>query len=70
MGDAMANIIIPKPNPFGKTRSEQEANIRKEWGQTVTDEQLDKIKFLEKRLKERTGSGRNFLTPVDADKVK
>jgi len=66
----MANIITPKSSSFGKTRSEQETNIRKEWGQTITDEQLDKIKFLEKRLKERTGSDRSFLTPVDADKVK
>jgi hypothetical protein len=70
IGGSMANIIIQKPVSFGKTRSEQEENMRKEWGQTVTDEQLDKIKFLEKRAKEKVGSSKNFFTPIDADKVK
>jgi len=66
----MANIIIKKPDNFGKTRSEQEVNMRKEWGQTLTDEQLDKIKFLEKKAKDMVGSSKNFFTPIDAEKVK
>jgi len=65
----MANIIIKKPGNFGKTRSEQEENLRKGWGATITDEQLDKMKFLEKKAKEQLGSTHNFLTAVDADKV-
>jgi len=33
----MANIIIKKPDSMGKTRSEHEENLRKEWGSTMTD---------------------------------
>lgn len=48
----MPNIIIKdRPHRFGKTRSEHEKNIRKEWGmKTLTDEQLDKCKYLEKKV--------------------
>lgn len=56
----MANIITSKTK-IGRTRSEQETNIRKEWGSTITDEQLDKMKFVEKRVKESTGSKDNFI---------
>lgn len=66
----MANIIIRKPGNFGKTRSEQEQNLRKEWGPTLSDEHLDKIKFIEKRAKEAVGSDRNFIGAIDADKIK
>lgn len=55
---------------FGKTRSEQEENMRKEWGWTMSDEQLDKLKFLEKKKKAYDGSGKNFLTGIEIDKVK
>ena len=48
----MANIIIKKPDNFGKTRSEQEENMRKEWGHTMTDEQLDKLKYREENKRE------------------
>jgi hypothetical protein len=68
----MANIIIKGKNSqhkFGKTRSEQEINMRKEWGGTITDEQLDKLKFLEKREKKRTGTDKNFIRANDIDKV-
>jgi len=65
----MANIIIKRPDSYGKTRSEQETNMRKEWGQTMTDEQLEKLKYLEKKTKEKTGSTKNFITCIDIDKV-
>ncbi|KKK98554.1 hypothetical protein LCGC14_2641560, partial [marine sediment metagenome] len=55
----MVHIIIKGKNShdkFGKTRSEQEGNVRKEWGQTMTDEQLDKLKFAERKIKGRNGS--------------
>ena len=39
-------------------------------GQTMTDEQLDKLKYAEKKNKERTGSNKNFATLIDVDKVK
>ena len=46
----MVGIIIKdKPYRYGKTRSEQEANLRKDGMQTMTDSQLDKCKYLEKK---------------------
>ena len=65
-------IIIKdnKPDKFGKTRSQHEENLRKEWGRTMTDEQLDKLKFLERKVKEKTGQTKNFITAIDIDKVK
>jgi len=64
------NIIIKKPHSFGKTRSEHEKNLRKEWGPTMTDEQLDKLKFVERKKKEYDGSDKNFITGQDIDKIK
>lgn len=66
----MEIIIRGKHDHFGKTRSEQESNLRKEWGSTMTDEQLDKLKFLERRRKDKTGSKKNFITGITVDKVK
>ena len=63
-------IKSSKPDKFGKTRSEHEENLRKEWGKTMSDEQLDKLKFLERKHTERTGSEKNFVTCIDIDKVK
>lgn len=66
----MANIITSRKSAnYGRTRSEQEANIRKDWGPTLTDEQLDKIKFVEKQAKELTGSKENFVTPMNTDNI-
>lgn len=66
----MANIIIPTCDKFGKTRSEQEQNMRKEWGSTMTDEQLDKLKFLEKKRKDKFGIDKQFIGLDIVDKVK
>lgn len=66
----MPNIIIRKPDSFGKTRSEQEKNMRKEWGGSLTDEQLDKCQYLEKKLKEKTGKEKSFLGGHEIDRVK
>ena len=49
---------------IGKTRSEQEKNLRKEWGSTLSDEQLDKCKYLEKKGIKR------FPNQADIAKVK
>jgi hypothetical protein len=66
----MANIIIKDGHDkLGKTRSEQEENLRKEWGQTITDEQLDKLKFIERKKNEYDGSKKNFITAIDIDKI-
>ena len=66
----MANIIIPRHDSFGKTRSEHEENLRKEWGRTMTDGQLDKLKYMERKYRERTGSKKNFFRGNDIDRVK
>ena len=65
-------IIRGKNNnrKFGRTRSEQEENMRKEWGSTMTDEQLDKCKFAERKIKEATGSNDNFIPGHKIDDVK
>ena len=65
----MQIIIRGKHDHFGKTRSEQEENMRKEWGSTLTDEQLDKCKFLEKKIKDKTGQKKNFIRGQDIDGV-
>ena len=66
----MANIIIKGRTPIGKTRSEQEENLRKEWGSTITDAQLDGMKYIEKKEKERSGVTKSFIRANIADKVK
>lgn len=67
----MANLIIHKPDSFGKTRSEQERNLRSEgWGRTLSEEQFDKCKYLERKIKNKTGSSKNFLKPDQIDRVK
>lgn len=63
-------IIIRGKTKFGRSRSEIEHNVRKEWGHTMTDEQLDKVKFLEKKAKEVTGAEASDFRPIDADKIK
>jgi len=52
---------------MGKTRAEHEENLRKEWGATMTDEQLDKLKFLEKKLKDKTGKKKHFIGRNEID---
>ena len=66
----MANIIIKKHDGFGKTRSEQEENWRREGHHTMTDEQLSKLKYLERKIKEKTGQSKNFIGLEDVDEVK
>jgi hypothetical protein len=57
----LANIIIKDRTKFGRTRSEQEQNLRKEGMRSLSDEQLDRVKFLEKRLRDETGSKDNLV---------
>ena len=63
-------IIIRNRTLMGNTRSEQEKNLRKEWGSTMTDEQLDKCRFIERKIKEGTGQKKNFIRSQDIDKVR
>jgi len=62
-------IIIRGSNSFGKTRSEQEVNMRKEWGSTMTDEHLDKLKHMEKKQQELFGKSSGFVRQTDIGKV-
>ena len=63
----MAFIIIKnRPYRFGRNRSEQEKNLRKEGMATMTDEQLDKCKFLEKK----SDSSKSFFDQSEIGKVK
>lgn len=67
----MANIIIRGVHDkFGKTRSEHEKNMRKEWGSTMTDGQLDKLKYREREIKEKYGCKKNFVRGHVIDEVK
>jgi hypothetical protein len=63
-------IVKGKRDNFGKTRSEQEKNLRKEWGSTMSNEQLDKLKYIENKVKETSGQKKNFLRGQDIDRVK
>jgi hypothetical protein len=65
----MANIIIKGKTLMGKTRSEQETNLRKEWGETMTNEQLDKCKYAEKKARVASGSGKNFFGCEQLDRI-
>jgi len=64
------HIIIKGRNTLGKMRSEQEKNLRKEWGRTMNDEQLNKLEYSERKIKEQTGADVNFARLTDIDKVK
>ena len=58
----MANIIIPKCDSLGKTRSEQERNLRKHWDmQTMSDVQLDKLKHIENKRRDKWGFTKQFV---------
>ena len=54
-------FIIKGKAKFGRTRSEQEENLRKEGMKSLSDEQFDHMKFVEKKLKDETGSTDNFV---------
>lgn len=59
------HIIIRGKTPYGKTRSEQESNLRKDGMGSLSEEQLDKCKWVEKK----TGVKKGFIKAVDLDKV-
>lgn len=43
------NIIIKKPGRYGKSRAEQESNLRKDGYVGMSDENFDRAKFLVKK---------------------
>jgi hypothetical protein len=54
-------FIIRGKARFGKQRSEQEANLRKEGMSSLSDEQLDRVKYIEKKQKDRFGLSESFI---------
>jgi hypothetical protein len=61
----MAFIILKdKPYRLGKHRSEQEENLRKEGMKTMSESQLDKLKYVEKKA----GTERSFFDKCMIDK--
>jgi hypothetical protein len=56
----LANIIIKGKSKFGYTRSEQEENLRREGMRSLSDEQLDKLRYVERRFKEDTGAKTSY----------
>ncbi len=64
------DIIIKKGNPKGRTRSSVEKNLSEEgWGKTLTEEQNDKCKFLERVVKEKYGADKSNFKQHHVDKV-
>ena len=66
----MEIIIRDSTKKMGRTRSQQEEQLRKEWGPTLTDAQLDKLKHIERKVEETTGSKDNYINAGLIDKVK
>lgn len=63
-------IIRGKSGRFGKTRSEIEKNLAKEgWGTSLTQEQIEKCTYLEKKAKEKYGLEKSHMRTLNIDKV-
>lgn len=58
-------FIIKGKSRFGRTRSEQEMNLRREGMRSLSDEQLDKCRYLEKHAAEQLGSKDNYASQND-----
>jgi len=54
-------IIIRGKSRFGRNRSEQEENLRKEGMRSLSDEQLDACKYIEKKQKDKFGLKESFI---------
>jgi hypothetical protein len=63
----MVSIIIPgRSYRYGKTRSQQEENLRRDGMASLTEEQLDKCKYLERKI----DNGKNYFDQSEIDGVK
>jgi len=61
----MANIIIRGKTKYGKTRAEQETNLRKDGFVGMKDENFDKLKYIEKKHNIKGG----FIRQTDLKEV-
>jgi hypothetical protein len=60
-----------KGSGLKKRRSDVEVELRKEgWGSSLNDEQIDKLKYLEKKAAEVGREEPLFIQPTLIDKVK
>jgi len=59
-------IIIKGKNKYGKTRAEQEANLRKDGYVGLSDENFDKCKWAEKKL----GLKKGFIRGTFLEEIK
>lgn len=67
----MVDIIIKKAEPKGRTRSSVESELREAgWGQSMTDEEQDKSKFLEREVKEKYGADTSHFKKHHIEHVK
>ncbi len=63
-------IIVKNTKPTGRTRSSINEQMQDSWGQsTLTPEQNDKCKFLERKVKEKYGANKSMFTQDHIDKV-
>jgi hypothetical protein len=60
----MANIIIRGKTKYGKTRAEQEANLRRDGHAAMGDANFDRLKHIEKKL----GIKEGFIGQVDIER--
>ena len=58
-------IIIRGKNKYGKTRAEQESNLRKDGFTGMKDENFDKCKWVEKK----TGIKGGFIRQTDLEQI-
>ena len=63
-------IIIRGKNKYARSRGELEDNLRKEGKSTLSDEQHDKCKFIERKVKNKFGIKGCFLDLGQIDSVK
>ena len=64
------DIIIRKGKPKGRVRSDVEEKLGREgWGTGLTEEQIDKCKFLEREVKDKYGADKSFFKQHHVDKV-
>jgi hypothetical protein len=65
------DFIVKWKSGLKGTRSERDGELRRSgWGGTMTEEQVDKCRFLEKKIKEDTGAAPNNLPQHIVDLVK
>lgn len=58
----MVDIIIKKGKPRGRSRSETEKELMKEWRSAGLDEgQIDQCAFLEREAKKQLGADKSFF---------